>query len=192
MLFNNRIYDEETGFVHFVVNPCFNTEFIAPYFTLFPRDAYKMSEKALSLTYYIFYLARQNTRKIKNGGTFTIKMDTIRNYLGFPDVDEVKNRKYKKFIIDPIDRIIDEIESVIGQTPKTQNQGFTITPYVQYTGNVRDYLNGYLEIGLKGDLAKTFIEIAEKQERKQRQRERALERAKAKAIAEKQAKSPKK
>ena len=162
-LFQNLLYDDGSSYVQFVIDPCFNTKFIAPYFTLFPRDAYKMSEKALSLTYYIFYLARQNTRKIKKGGTFTIKMDTIRNYLGFPDVDEVKGRRQKQLIIDPLDKIIDEVERVIGQTPEAQNQGFTITPYVQYTGNVRDYLKGYLEIGLKGNLAKTFIEIAEKQ-----------------------------
>lgn len=191
-LFTHLLYDRGSSYVQFVVDPCFNTEFIAPYFTLFPRDAYRMSEKALSLTYYIFYLARQNTRNIKNGGTFKIKMDTVRNFLGFPDVDEVKDRKYKKYIVDPLDRIIDEVERVIGETPEAQNQGFTITPYVQYTGNVRDYLQGYLEIGLKGELAKTFIDIAEKTEKRQRQRERAIEKAKAKMIAEKQVKSPKK
>ena len=191
-LFTHLLYDKGSSYVRLVVDPCFNTKFMAPYFTLFPRDAYRMSEKAISLTYYIFFLARQNTRKIKNGGTFKIKMDTVRNFLGFPDVDEVKDRKYKKYIVDPLDRIIDEVEQVIGETPEAQNQGFTITPYVQYTGNIRDYLQGYLEIGLKGDLAKTFIDIAEKQEKKQRQRERAIEKAKAKMIAEKELKSPKK
>lgn len=191
-LFTHLLYDKGSGYVRLVVDPCFNTKFMAPYFTLFPRDAYRMSEKALSLTYYIFYLARQHTKEIKKTGSFKVKMDTVRNFLGFPDVDEVNDRKYKKYIIDPIDRIIDEIESVIGQTPEAKDRGFTITPYVQYTGNIRDYLNGWLEIGLSGENAEMFIEIAEKSEKEQRKRERAIEKAKAKMIAKKQLEAEKK
>ena len=67
-------YRLENGFVKLSVNENFNMEFIANYFTIFPRFAYALSNNAFSLVRYIFFLARQNTQAIKAKGTFTISL----------------------------------------------------------------------------------------------------------------------
>ena len=84
-------YKINNGFVTLSVNENFNLDFIANYFTVFPRFAYALSNNAFSLVRYIFFLARQNTQAIKEKGTFTIKLDLIRENLGLPAPEDVKN-----------------------------------------------------------------------------------------------------
>jgi hypothetical protein len=158
-------YDLDNGYVTLSVNDNFNMEFIANYFTVFPRFAYALSNNAFSLVRYIFFLARQNAQAIKDKGTFTINLDSIRENLGLPPVDEVKNRKYKQYIIDPIETAIEEIEEALLKAPEAKEYGFTITPYGTDTKNIKQWLQGYLEIGLKNDFAETFIKIATKAEK---------------------------
>jgi len=157
-------YRIENGYVKLSVNENFNMEFIANYFTVFPRFAYALSNNAFNLVRYIFSLARQNASKIKNNGTFTIGLDSVRENLGLPAPEEVKNSRYKQLIIEPIEAAIDEIEEAAKTVPEAQNYGFTITPIGTNTTNINQWLSGYLEIGLKGDFADTFIKLAKKAE----------------------------
>ena len=139
-------------------------EFLASYFTVFPRFAYALSNNAFALVRYIFFLARQNTDKIKEKGSFTISMEAVRENLGLPSPDEVKNRKYRQFIIEPIEAAIEEIEEALKKVPEAKEYGFTITPHGTETSNINKWLEGFLEIGLNGDFAETFIRIATKAE----------------------------
>ena len=157
-------YRLENGYVKLSVNENFNMEFIANYFTVFPRFAYALSTNAFRLIHYIFFLARQNTKQIKAKGTFTIKLEAVRENLGLPAPDEVKNRKYKQYITEPIETAIEEIEEAAKNAPEAKEYGFTITPVGTDTSNIYKWLEGYLEIGLKGDFAETFIKIATKAE----------------------------
>ena len=158
-------YKINNGFVTLSVNENFNLDFIANYFTVFPRFAYALSNNAFSLVRYIFFLARQNAQAIKDKGTFTISLENIRENLGLPSVDEVNNRKYRQFIIEPIEKAIEEVEEALLSVPEAKEYGFTITPCGTDTSNIREWLQGYLEIGLNGDFAETFIRLATKAEK---------------------------
>ena len=175
----------DNGFVSLSVNDNFNMEFIASFFSVFPRFAYALSNNAFLLCRYIFYLARQHAQEIKEKGTFTISLEAVRENLGFPSPEEVNNRKYRQFIMDPIEKAIEEIEEALLNEPEAKEYGFTITPVGTETSNIHEWLKGYLEIGLKGDFAETFIKIATKAER-EREKWTRIKTAEAARIAARQ------
>ena len=164
-------------------------EFIANYFTIFPRFAYALSNNAFSLVRYIFFLARQNTQAIKDKGTFAISLEAVRENLGLPAPDEVKNRKYRQYIIEPIETAIEEIEDKLQTVPEAKEYGFTLTPYGTDTSNINEWLQGYLEIGLKGDFAETFIRLATKAEKDRAQWEKVKQAELARIAARAEAKA---
>jgi len=168
-------YRLENGIAILTANDKFNMEFLAPYYTIFPRFAYALSENAFTLISYIFFLARQstNTKKIKETGTFTIGLDSVRDYMGLLAPEEVKNRKHREKIINPIEAAIEEIEEAARNEPEAQEYGFTITPRGTDTTKIYEWLQGSLEIGLKKEFAETFIRIATEKERKMKDYERA-------------------
>lgn len=178
----------DNGFVTLSANPKINMEFIANYFTVFPRFAYALNGNAFSLVHYIFFLARQKAQDIKDKGTFTISLEAVREYLGLPSVDEVNNRKYRQYIIEPIEKAIEETEEALRKVPEAAEYGFTITPYGTDTSNIRQWLQGYLEIGLKGDFAETFIRLATKAEKDRAQWEKVKQAELARIAARAEAK----
>lgn len=177
----------ENGFVTVSVNENFNIDFIASQFTVFPRFAYSLNINAFNLVRYIFYIARQNTQKIKERGTFTIGLNSVRDNLGLPDPEDVKNRKYKQYIVDPIEEAISEIEDALKAVPEAKEYGFTITPVGTDTSNINQWLSGYLEIGLQREFAEEFINIATKTEKARAQWNRAKLTELAKLAAKKEA-----
>lgn len=176
------------GFVTLSANPKINMEFIANYFTVFPRFAYALNGNAFSLVHYIFFLARQKAQDIKDKGTFTISLEAVREYLGLPSVDEVNNRKHRQYIIEPIEKAIEEVEEALLNVPEAAEHGFTITPYGTDTSNIRQWLQGYLEIGLKGDFAETFVRLATKAEKDRAQWEKVKQAELARIAARAEAK----
>ena len=180
-------YRIENGYVILSANENFNWGFLANYYTVFPRFAYALPLNSFNIVRYIFSLARQNKEKIKAHGKFTISLDAIRENLGLPSPEDVKNRKYKQYIIDPIEAAIEEIETALRTVPEAQEYGFTITPVGTDTSNINQWLEGYLEIGLKGDFAETFIKIASKAEADQAKWEKAKTAELAKMAAKKDA-----
>ena len=181
-------YRLDNGFVTLSVNENFNMEFIAPYFTVFPRFAYALSNNAFTLVRYIFFIARQNAQAIKDKGKFTISLENIRENLGLPSPEEVKNRRYRQLIIDPIANAIEEIEDALQNVPEAKEYGFTITPYGTDTSSINEWLKGYLEIGLNGDFAETFIRLATKAEKDRTQWERVKQAELARIAAREEAK----
>ena len=131
-----------------------------------------MSNNAFSLVRYIFFIARQNTQSIKDKGTFTISLEAVRENLGLPAPEDVNNRKYRQYIIEPIEEAIEEIEEALLKVPEAKEYGFTLTPYGTDTSNINKWLQGYLEIGLNGDFAETFVRIATKAEKDRAQWEK--------------------
>ena len=61
----------------------FNMEFIANYFTVFPRFAYALSNNAFSLVRYIFFIARQNSEVF-----FRIRIENSSDWLEFTGFSE--------------------------------------------------------------------------------------------------------
>lgn len=181
-------YKIDNNFVTLFANENLNMEFIATYFTIFPRFAYALSNNAFSLVRYIFFLARQNTQAIKEKETFKISLEAVRESLGLPSVDEVKHRKYRDKIIEPIEGAIEEIEEALSRVPEAKEYGFTITPCGSDSNNIREWLQGYLEIGLKGDFAETFVKIATKAEEDRAQWEKVKQAELARIAARSEAK----
>lgn len=181
-------YRLENGFVKLSVNENFNMEFIANYFTIFPRFAYALSNNAFSLVRYIFFLARQNTQAIKDKGTFRISLEAIRENLGLPSPEDVQNRRYRQLIIEPIEKAIEETEEALRNVPEAKEYGFTLTPYGTDTNNINKWLQGYLEIGLNGDFAETFVRIATKAEKDRVQWEKVKQAELARIAARTEAK----
>lgn len=172
VLFYHYHLENGRGFVKLSVNDKFNMEFIANYFSVFPRFAYSLSNNAFSLVRYIFFLARQNTQAIKAKGTFKISLEAIRENLGLPAPEDVNNRKYRQYIIEPIEKAVEETEEALRNVPEAKEYGFTLTPYGTDTSNINKWLQGYLEIGLNGDFAETFVRIAKKAEKDRAQWEK--------------------
>jgi hypothetical protein len=135
-----------------------------PYITILPRWGYALqSENAYMLLDYIYYLARQNTDKIRERGYFTINLDTIRQHLGIPSAEEVNEEHdghYNQLIIKPIEDAITAIKE------KQEGNELKITPvYDSNYKNVHEYLNGYLEIRMSG-LSFEYMEQRAVQEEK--------------------------
>lgn len=179
-------YKIENGYVKLSVNENFNFDFIANYYTVFPSFAYALSDNAFTLVRYIFFIARQRSESIKDSGHFTINLDTVRENLGLPAPEEVKNRKYKQYIIDPIEAAIEEIEEALNNVQEAKEYSFTITPIIPDSGNIHKWLEGYLDIGLRGDFSEKFIELAKEAEaqRERWQRAKLKEQARLAAIKE--------
>jgi len=153
-------------------------------FTVLPQWSYSLqSENAYMLLDYIFYLARQNTEKIKEHGYFTINLDTIRQHLGLPSPEEVKtehNRRYNQLIINPIEIAITAIED------KQLGDELKITPiYDQNHKNIHEYLNGYLKIELTGTSIAYMKERAKALEDEHKKTKIRIETAKARALSNK-------
>lgn len=173
----------DNGYVKIVTGEFINIEFIAHYFTILPPYAFKLNRNAFLLLDYIFFTARQNTRSIRENGTFKISLRAVKNYLSLPD--ETKTQKHTQYIKTPIESAIEEIEN------ENQDINFTITPMFKSEfepQNINEWLDGYLEIGLKGDFAQCFTSIAQKQENEvkafKKRKEQALLKAQTKVFQE--------
>ena len=186
IMFYNASLDN--GYVTVYVNGNYNFDFIASAFTVFPRFAYRLKNiNAFNLVAYIFFIARQNTSRIKEKGTFTINLDAVRNRLGLPTPDKVNNRRYRQLIIEPIETAIEDIEEALKTLPEAKECSFTITPVGTDTTSINQWLSGYLEIRLKNDFAEKFVEMATSFETTQRKVERARIKEIARLSAKKEA-----
>lgn len=169
----------EKNYVTLYFNEKINVDFIAQYFTLIPTFAFALSNNAFSLVEYIFFLARQNTRSIKEKGYFNISLRAVRDYMNLPN--EANTPNHSQLIRNPIEAAIEQIEEA------NNNSSFTITPiYKEDARNIKGWLDGYLQIGLNEEFAETFIKIATDTEKSvetsKKRKEKALAMVEAKKI----------
>lgn len=162
-------YDINNGECTIYLNSKLNWSFLVQYYTLMPKWAFGLSSRAFDLTYYIFTLARQNLSGITDRGYFTIRMSTIQNYLQIPSASPNPRRD----IIDPIDNAITEIEEA------SHTEDFTLTPK-EIGETASSYLNGYLEIGMKGEYVRYYADLEKRFKKRIEQAEK-----RRKAIQEK-------
>lgn len=168
------------------VNDKIPLQLLAEFYTIMPLFAFSLSDNAFSIVRYIMFLARQNGDTLeRNGGTFKIKIDSIRNHLALPLPQDVKGRKYKEKIRDPIENAIEEIEIAISENRDILGPyAFTITPDTDEQ-NIELWLDGNLEIGLQKDFADKFTAISDKKEHHKEERRRERIKAQEKALATK-------
>jgi len=154
--------------------------FIVQYFTILPRYYFTLSNRASDLIYYIFYLARQHTQDIAKWGYFNIGFRAIQQRLRLPNEVGCPNpaRDIKQAIEDAIEEIEREHRSTC------QNMDLSLLPRYQEDASIADYLdNGYLRVSLRGDFAKTFLQIsketAKQIEKAQKRQEKITDQARA-------------
>lgn len=181
----------ENGHISLYVNNEIDIDFYAHYFTIMPQYAYALSDNGYALMRYIFYLARQKDKmkSIREKGSFNISLDTIREVLGFPAVDEVKNRKYKQYIIKPITNAVNESMKAWEATEKEEGDAIEIIMHGTDTTNIKEWLQGYIEVKLSGSLANYFIDQINKSEKELARLKKLREEAQARAIANKKVKN---
>ena len=158
----------------------FNWSFVAQYFTILPRYYFKLPNRASDLLYYIFYLARMNTKKIEEQGYFTISFRAIQHRLQLPSEKGINNPQ--RDIKQPIEDAIEQLETE--HSLQYGNTEFSLLPVCDDRANISDYLdNGYLQVSLTGAFAKTFIEISEETAKQIEASQKRTARITEKAIA---------
>ena len=167
-------------------NTRINWGFMAQYFTILPRYYFRLSNRGSDLLYYIFYLARQNTKEIEQNGSFNISFRALQQRLKLPS--EINNGNPYKTIKQPIETAIEELETE--HNAMYGNTEFSLYPVYDDNASIVEYLDkGYLRIGLTGDFAKTFTEISTKTAKQIEEIQRKRQRITEKAIAANMAKN---
>lgn len=173
-------------FIYF--NPRISWGFFAQYFTILPRYYFRLPNRASDLLYYIFFLARQNTKEIAERGYFTIGFRAIQHRLQLPS--EIGNKDPQRTIKQPIEEAIEQLEqehnSLYGNTD------FALLPVCDDNAPIAEYLdNGYLKVSLTGAFAQTFIQISQDTSKQIEKAEKRKARITEKAIAIKTARAMK-
>lgn len=155
------------------------------YFTILPKFAFMLGNKSFDMLYTIFYLARQNSKQIKEQGYFTISFRSLQQRLELPD--ESKTINPSRDIRQPIEDAVKDIEKQLKAQGAARE--FTITPVYDDRANIREYLDkGYLKVALKGSYAEPFIEDSTKQTRAIEKHQKRQEAIVDKAVALKMSK----
>lgn len=162
--------------------------FIVQYFTIMPFYYFELSNRASDLLQYIFYLARQNTKNIKERGYFTINLRAIQHRLLLPS--EKGSINPTRDIKQPIKEAITQIETAHKKQYGTTE--FTISTVCDEAAPIAEYLeNGYLKVSLTGIFAKPFIDISTNTEKQIEAAQTRKENRTDRAIAAKREKKSK-
>ena len=135
------------------LNHRINWDFIAQYFTLLPAYYFGLPSRPSDLLYYISFLARQNTKKIAETGSFNISFRAIQMFLRLPNENKAPN-PYRD-IKEAIENAITEIETA--HRKALNNKDLQLEPVYNERANIVDYLdNGYLKVYLNGKFAEPY------------------------------------
>jgi len=131
----------------------------AKYITILPKWGYSLTENGFMLLDYIYYLARQNTKKISTNHYFNVGLEAVRVHLGLPTPERAAANP-GRLIIEPIEEAIRDIEDSRNGTD------IKITPF--YDANyksVSEFLTGHLQIELDEQAENYMEQIAKRQEK---------------------------
>lgn len=159
---------------------------IARFITILPSYYFQLGNRASDLLWYIFYVARQRTKEIKEHGYFTISFRAIHHRLQLPS--EEGNSFPGRTIKEPIEAAITEIEDAHHKT--YGNNDFALEPVYNDAAPIREFLDrGYLRVSLAGEFSEKFIAIADSKQKKigvaSKRKARIEEKAKVAALTEK-------
>lgn len=166
------------------LNPRLNWKFITAYFTGLPDFYFQLPDRAAELLYYIFYLARQNSKQIEQEGFFVISFKAIQSRLNLPKENETKNTK--RDIKDEIEKAVATIKEKYKSYQTTEEPELELELNCNSKLTIKEYLkSGKLIVKLKGNYAKKFIELSKKTAGQIEARKKREEKIKEKIIAEK-------
>lgn len=144
------------------------------FFTIIPKWAFKLDNKAFALIKLIFERARFESKNIidkdiKAGSfSFNVSMEHIQNTLGIPRAEDTI--KHNEYIRKPIEKAIEDIEKTYkneividenGNYEKSIDLEILVKPKrnerAEYKETIQEFLKQYIEITLKGQFADFFI-----------------------------------
>lgn len=144
----------EKGVCTVDVNDKFDMNFLSQYFTIMPIWTYKLNTIAYDVVDYLFYRARQSIDDIKIKGSFKVKIDSLSRHINQPDPKDTD--RHTQFIVKPLLDAIKEINSADGN-----NDDVKITPqFSENFKNVREFLDGNVEVAFSENLIKYFSDRA--------------------------------
>lgn len=139
----------EDGTCSVRLNPDINWESIAPFYTIIPTYAYKLSNRAFDLLIYICTQARQRTDEISKNNGFYLSLRSVQYALNLPD--ETKTKNPKKDIKQPVADCIDEIMRENDQAKNEGNFSIRLTPEGIEGKRIEAYLNdGKIHVSMQG------------------------------------------
>lgn len=176
------------------LNPDINWEAIAPFYTIIPTYAYKLSNRAFDLLIYICTQARQRVDEINAQGSFCLSLRSVQYALNLPD--ETKTKNPGEYIKKPIKETVEEILRENDIAKNEGNFNITLVPEGIEGKRISNYLNdGKLQITMQGayyayfeDIFKTKSKIID--DKKQRA-ERIVEQAQIRALERSMENEPK-
>ena len=165
----------EDGTCSVRLNPDINWESIAPFYTIIPTYAYKLSNRAFDLLIYICTQARQRTDEISKGKGFYLTLRSVQYALSLPD--ETKTKNPKKDIKQPVADCIDEIMRENAQAKNDGNFSIRLTPDGIEGKRIDTYLNeGKIYVTMQGAYFDYFDSIFKGKARIEERQRQAQER----------------
>lgn len=131
--------------------------------TMLPDYLYGLNFKPMLLLYFILNMARQLLGGIVTSGSFTVKMNTVRNRLCLPNPDATQ--KPQRDIVEVIRKAVDEINATQGKVFHNADIFLTLehsTPGRTLDGRrVNEFLAmGLLRVTIRGQLRDDLIKVS--------------------------------
>lgn len=146
-------------------NPNMPWRNLASQYIYMPDWTDRLNDNAYILVSCIFYYARVNADDISKQGYFNLGLETIRQNMYLPTVEEAKaqNYKQKELIRDKIEKSIDEILTCKDKVSPTDWSGFDIEYHTnEETADINYWLQGYIRVYLNGDYSDKLTNIGNK------------------------------
>lgn len=175
-------YERESGNCYIYLNERINWAILASFYTVIPDYYPRLTSNGFDLLHLIFIFARQpqNRESLTQKGHFNVSLKSIQNALTLPNEEKTKNPE--RDIKAPIERAIEDIEN------HEQGRGLLkITPSVDGTEPIKEYLAGHIKVELAGEYSQKLIEISQEQhkqlEAKAKRKRKIEDNARTQALA---------
>ncbi|GHT01450.1 hypothetical protein AGMMS50276_29490 [Synergistales bacterium] len=171
---------------------------LKPQIAELPRWIYSLKDSDFMLAKYLHSLPRTQKKK-----SLYIKIETIRQHLGYPSVEEVRtkhNRRYRQLIIEPLQAAIERVTAAANNAAQEGESDIKITQVydgcnvdltkndnVDFIDSANKYLEGSIHVELSGEPAAYIAERAKDTKHEQQAKERRINKIIAAKAAEKQA-----
>lgn len=147
------------------LQPTFDYRFFSNY-SHFPSWAYALNDNAFELVDHVFRMLRMNGADLKKKGYISMQLLTVSETMGLKTPEEVRlnhQRKYAKYIKEPIETAVKEINKV-ASADKSVSGNLRIKVHAPKTNDIEKWLTGELRISADGEYAEKSLSLADRYE----------------------------
>ncbi len=118
--------------------------FLTQYYQLIPDWMGQLGENAYRMAFYLYYRARK--APVDGEGRFRVRGADVRQFIGLPPMEEVRNRNYDEAILRPFKKAVEEIGRVSGGALEIDMDYDSINTFLagQITVGIDDTVQDYL------------------------------------------------